>query len=256
MAVPIDTTISILNAFNKFHPMLQFTLEVGGNHINFLDTTIILDDNKIKFDWYHKPTYSGRYLNYWSQHPMSQKRGTILSLVDRAFLLSHPEFHQKNLEFVIKNLSLINNDYPLNVIFKVMTDRVKSLINRKTLKQQKISTDTTNEQQTTKWFTIPYISTFSEKCRNVIADTSLKLSFHSLNKLSKFINVHKDPLPSLQKKNVVYKIHCNDYDASYVGQRGRLLKTSISEHQSHIRRNTPTTSVITNHRMQLNHEFD
>jgi len=65
------------------------------------------------------------------------------SELSRTFLLSHPEFHQKNLEFVIK--TLINNDYPLNVIFKVMTDRVKSLINRKTLKQQKTSTDT-NEQ--------------------------------------------------------------------------------------------------------------
>jgi len=28
-----------------------------------------------------------------------------------------------------------------------------------------------------------------------------------------------------------------DCDASYVGQTGRLLKTRISEHQSHIRRN-------------------
>jgi len=64
--IPIDTTISILNAFNKFHSRLQFILEVRGNRINFLDT-IILDGNKIKFDWYHKPTYSGRYLNYWSQ---------------------------------------------------------------------------------------------------------------------------------------------------------------------------------------------
>jgi len=133
MAVPIDTIISILNAFNKFHSRLQFTLEVGGNRINFLDMTfIILDGNKIQFDWYHKPTYSGRYLNYWSQHPLFQKRDTILNLINRAFLLSHSEFHQKNLEFVIK--ILINNDYPLNVIFKVMTElKVQSI--RKILKQ-------------------------------------------------------------------------------------------------------------------------
>jgi len=43
MAVPINISISILNAFNKFHSRLQFTLKVGGNRINFLDTTIILD---------------------------------------------------------------------------------------------------------------------------------------------------------------------------------------------------------------------
>jgi len=68
--------------------------------------------------------------------------------------------------------------------------------------------------------------------------SNLKLSFHSFNELNKFIKIHKDPLPNLQKKNVVYKIHYNDCDASYVGQTGRLLKTKISEHQSHIRRNT------------------
>jgi len=32
--------------------------------------------------------------------PFLQKRGTIMGLVDRAFLLLHPEFHQKNLEFI------------------------------------------------------------------------------------------------------------------------------------------------------------
>jgi len=77
---------------------------------------------------------------------MSQKRGTILSLVDRAFLLSHPEF-PKNLEFVIK--TLLNNDYPLNLIFKVITDRIKSLVNRKTLKQRETPSEI-NEKQTDK----------------------------------------------------------------------------------------------------------
>jgi len=77
-----------------------------------------------------------------------------------------------------------------------------------------------------------------------------------MNKLSRIIKIHKDPLLSSQKKNVVYKISCNDCDASYVGQIGRLLKTRISEHQSHIRRNTSTTSVITNYRVHHNHDFN
>jgi len=52
MAVPQDKIDYILNVFNSFHSRLQFTLEVGGKRINFLDTTIILDRNKIKIDWY------------------------------------------------------------------------------------------------------------------------------------------------------------------------------------------------------------
>jgi len=56
----------IVDKFNAHHPCLQFTLEIGGDIINFLDTTIIKKNNKLIFDWYHNPTYSGRYLSFLS----------------------------------------------------------------------------------------------------------------------------------------------------------------------------------------------
>jgi len=47
--------------------------------------------------------------------------------------------------------------------------------------------------------------------------------------------------------------------ASYVGQTGRKLKTSISKHFKrntfHIKRNTSLHSAITEHRTHYNHEF-
>lgn len=68
--------------------------------------------------------------------------------------------------------------------------------------------------------------------------------------------IHKDPLPNLSKKNVVYKLNCRDCNATYVGQTKRLLKTRISEHRNHVRRNMSIQSVITNRRMHLSHDFD
>jgi len=59
--------------------------------------------------------------------------------------------------------------------------------------------------------------------------------------------------------NVVHKINCKDCDASYVGQTGRQLKISdnrISEHKNYINRNTSALSVITEHRLHKNHDFD
>ena len=53
----------------------------------------------------------------------------------------------------------------------------------------------------------------------------------------------------------MYKISCNDCDATYVGQTGRKLKTRIAEHRNHIKYNTSARSVITEHRRQLDHEF-
>jgi len=67
-------------------------------------------------DWFHKKTFFGRYLSYFSNHPICYKIGTIYNLVDRAILLSHPMFHKKNLKICIEMLR--DNDYPLDLIFK------------------------------------------------------------------------------------------------------------------------------------------
>jgi len=55
---------------------------------------------------------------------------------------------------------------------------------------------------------------------------------------------------------VVYKVSCNDCDASYVGQTSRQLKKRISKHRNHIRRNTSQLSVLTNHRLEFGHNFN
>jgi len=39
-------------------------------------------------------------------------------------------------------------------------------------------------------------------------------------------------------------------------QTKRILNTRITEHRNHIKRNSPQTSVITDHRLEFNHEFD
>ena len=71
------------------------------------------------------------------------------------------------------------------------------------------------------FFTVPFISNFSEKFRSITKDINVRLSYRSLNKLSSFIKTHKDSLPTQNKRNVVYKINCSSCEVSYVGQTGR-----------------------------------
>ncbi|EFN62466.1 hypothetical protein EAG_00055, partial [Camponotus floridanus] len=55
-ACPSNFTDHILSIFNSFNSRLQFTLEIENNKsLNFLDITIISDNNRLYFDWYHKP---------------------------------------------------------------------------------------------------------------------------------------------------------------------------------------------------------
>jgi len=113
LLTPDNIVDDILNIFNNVHNRLQFTLEKEKNRtLNFLDLSLIVSDGILILDWYKKDTCSGRYLSYISDHPLCHKNGTIFGLVDRAILLSHPIFHQKNLEYVIK--VLIDNSYPLD----------------------------------------------------------------------------------------------------------------------------------------------
>jgi len=72
--------------FNFFPSKIQFTMEIGKKKLNFLDITPI-NNNIIKFD--HKSTFLDRYLNFLSHHPLSQKRDTIIGLVDQIFFFCH-----------------------------------------------------------------------------------------------------------------------------------------------------------------------
>lgn len=245
-AAPKTHIIDILNHFNLYHNRLQFTLEVGvKNHINFLNVSISVDGSFLKFDLYHKPTSSERYLSFHSHHPLMHKKGVILSLVDKALILSHPEFHQKNLEWIIS--VLLKNCYPLEFIFTTIRNRIKFHLYKTNI--------TVNRDLDKRFFTIPYVKDISERFLS-LNNNIFKVAFTLTNKLNKFIKTGKDPLSSDDQSNVVYKISCKDCNATYVGQTKRKLKTRINEHRADIKKSSRTPSVITAHRLDYNHEFN
>ena len=138
-------------------------------------------------------------------------------------------------------------------IFRILHERLKSLINKSnnpTLDNDRVDTPSVP------FFTIPFIPKVSEKFKSITRDLNLRLSYRSLNKLNGLIKTHKDTLPNLNKKNVVYKINCSDCDASYVGQTGRQLHTRISEHRNQIRHKIQNPSVVTEHRVSYGHDFE
>ncbi|KYN08066.1 hypothetical protein ALC62_00911, partial [Cyphomyrmex costatus] len=223
---------------------------------SFLDLVLIKNENKIISDWYHKPTFSGRFLNFHSWHPLSQKIGIIISLIDRVLLLSHPSFHQKNFDMVIK--ILLKNGYPLDMIFSTIKKRLhKKFEDFKDLTTNDNANIITDGKRRNKYFVIPYIPIISDRIGKFLRDVPfLRMAYRGINKLSRFIKVQKDRLPHHLLNDVVYRIECNDCDCSYVGQTGRSLITRIKEHKNHINRNTSQHSVITQHRLETFHDFN
>ena len=90
-------------------------------------------------------------------------------------------------------------------------------------------------KESASWLTVPFIPSHTEKFKRFNNNNDIRISFHSPNKMVKYIKVQKDICPQTSRSNVVYKILCNNCDASYVGQTSRQLKTRITEHRNHIR---------------------
>ncbi|XP_011868003.1 PREDICTED: uncharacterized protein LOC105562081, partial [Vollenhovia emeryi] len=88
LAAPSDAFDHVLNVFNSFHKRLKFTLGISSNNqINFLDVSIMVRQNTIYFDWYHKPTFSGR-IAYSCHHPL---RRFIKTGKDKLEKLAHSD---------------------------------------------------------------------------------------------------------------------------------------------------------------------
>ena len=82
LCVSLDKLQKVIDTFNDYHPRIPFTHETErNNRISFLDLEIIkLDNGKIVSNWYRKSTYSGRMLNFISNHPF-QNKVTIIMFV-------------------------------------------------------------------------------------------------------------------------------------------------------------------------------
>ncbi|XP_011864472.1 PREDICTED: uncharacterized protein LOC105560198 [Vollenhovia emeryi] len=253
MVAPVDRTNEILTKFNNYHNRLQFTIEYENKRkLSFLDLSLVIIDNRIYIDWYHKETFSGRLLSYFSNHPDCHKIGTIYSLVDRAIMLSHPMFHQKNIEFAIR--VLLENGYPLNLVFEKINKRIKKLMN---VKEEDANTSTNNNpEKSNNFIVIPYINGISEKVESLIDKSKFRIGYHCLNKLEKFVKVHKDKNKKLENSNVIYRINCKDCEASCVGQTKRKLETRIKEHKYNQRLDPSKHSVVSEHIINYKHEFD
>ena len=200
----------------------------------------------MRTDLYCKPTYSGRYLNYFSSHPISHKKGVVVGFVDRIFNLSHPCHHQKNFEIAIQ--ILLNNSYPLHFIFNNFYTRILQLLNKN---NQKIDNESENN-----FFVVPYIPSISIKIAKIIKSFDLKIAYSITHSLSEFVKVTKDHIEMFKRCNVVYKINCINCNCSYVGQTKRRLISRINEHQKDINKKSSVLSVISEHRLNEGHDFN
>jgi len=255
-----DTKVNyILETFNNYHQRIKFTVEKENNRcLSFLDLLLIVKDNTIIIDWFHKKSFSGRFLSFFSQHPICHKIGTIYGLIDHAILLSHPSFHHKSIKLCIQ--LLIDNDYPLKLIFNTINRRLKKLFvssfSNIPITSHNDKALTNSDKDDKKVLVFPYIKRISEMISSVVPKSEYIIGYRCLNKLNMLVKTHKDKEQLTTNNNVIYKICCKDCDASYVGQTKRQLGTRLREHRNNIRLDQSKHSVVSEHIREEGHVFD
>lgn len=83
------------------------------NAVPFLDTNV---NQAITLDWNTILTFSGLYINYYSNHPLRLIHW--MDIKNRMLRLSDPSFHRKN-SFLLQFL-FSNNKYPPWLVNKVL----------------------------------------------------------------------------------------------------------------------------------------
>ncbi|XP_045475250.1 uncharacterized protein LOC123681084 [Harmonia axyridis] len=217
-SIPADKADETITVVNSVHSRLKFTIEIESQEgtLPFLDVLLIRRSNEMKYNWYRKPTFSGRVLNFNSKHTITQKINIVNNLKNRALKLSSPEFHQDNLNQ--KKSILQKNDYPTKIIEEIIYRR-----NRERIQDEII--------ENKKFYALTYVEGLSEQIKRIISSLGVDIAFRSDNTNRKLFSRLKSTTQKELLSNVIYKICCKDCQSTYIGQTGRYLKDRISEHK-------------------------
>jgi len=80
---PVQLVHQFLDYINSICPTIKFTVEIGGETINFLDLGITISNNKHSFDIFRKPTSTDCFISDTSFHTPAHKHAAFLSMVYR-----------------------------------------------------------------------------------------------------------------------------------------------------------------------------
>lgn len=229
----------VLKFINTRHPNLKFTIEhEQNNKLPFLDTLVKRDRTRYTTTLYHKPTFTGVYLNWTSLTARRYKIGLIHCLLDRIWKICTEEKEKKSQIVKLKAI-LAKNDYPVDIVNK----EIESFIEKRntTTPIETDSSQLTKEKEKEKrYIVLPYVSNkvegFAKRLKELVSSTYSKVDFNvafkTPNEIGKLFPFKDRTLKREDQTLVVYKITCKECKQSYIGKTKRSLSTRIKEHQN------------------------
>ena len=75
----------------------------------------------------------------------------------------------------------------------------------------------------------------SEQLKRIFNDHNINCTFYTTTILSTLLSHAKDPVPSEERNNIVYKYDCKDCEAVYFGESKRTIAQRTKEHTRAVR---------------------
>ena len=203
---------------NNQHPRIKFTTELQHNNkIAFLDTLVhVLPNKRTKITIYRKATHTDQYLDFNSNHHISQKLGIFRTFQHRIeTLITTDEDKKEEMSHVRKSLRRCG--HPIWTLDKERTKNKKD--EEKPERRGKV--------------VIPYVKTLSERLTRVFKRYNIETIHKPTTKLKNVLcNKMKDKINILDKTGAVYYNTCKKHPGNtYVGETERVLRERLYEHR-------------------------
>ena len=230
----------LLYHINSQDPNIQFTVEgpAADGSIPFLDTRVTPGpNNTIHTKVYRKPTHTGQYLHWDSNHFITAKNSVYNTLAHKAKVVSStPGNLAKEWDHLKKGLMACQfPNWALNRLqqeFQLKHNH--NSINNQTEAQSNSNNRANNNSRQNKNISIviPYIQGLGERYKRTCNKQGIQVHFKGTNTVKQLLMAAKDQDPKLALSGVIYwykypNVNCTE---QYIRESGRTLGDRYKEH--------------------------
>ena len=253
-----ESILVVINILNSFHQNIKFTYELEKDgKISFLDVLLIRANEVIETTVFRKETNNDVYLHWKSFAPITWKRGTLKTLIRRAYTIcSNDKLLKKELDHLEKCFTKVNG-YPKWLLKQTFESFSKEENNNTTNTDNDINENNSNDKiiHTLK---LPYqgdegvslIKSIKNATKKTLPENHDVRVILTGKKLSSLFNI-KDDTKKMHKHDLVYYGECptpNCID-NYIGETGRRINERVIDHSGRDKK-----SHMLKHHFNMNHD--